>query len=170
MIPSIIFFYINNGIIFTYKGVVEITSEKIIVNKEENSEYLKYIKGSSMNGIKILIVEDDGISLEFMRRVLEKTYYVDTAVNAKNALELIHKNQYDVLLLDINLGRGMNGIDLLKEISKISGYKDIPTVAVTAYASEADKNEFLSKGFTHYISKPFLSDDLKRLLLDIMEK
>ena len=160
----------RKGSVFTMKFPMQCNKKEITANKKENSEFLKYIKESSMSGTKILIVEDDGISLEFMRRVLEKTYSVDTAVNAKNALELIHKNQYDVLLLDINLGRGMNGIDLLKEINKISSYKNIPTVAVTAYASEADKYEFLSKGFTHYISKPFLSDDLKKLLLDIMKK
>ncbi len=42
--------------------------------------------------------------------------------------------------------------------------KDIPIIAVTAYASEEDKNEFLSKGMSHYISKPFLIHDLVKLV------
>jgi CheY-like chemotaxis protein len=67
-------------------------------------------------------------------------------------------------LLDINLGRGIDGVELMQQIRQIKHYKNIPIVAVTAYAAETDKLEFLAKGFTHYLSKPFSSQELKDLL------
>ena len=79
----------------------------------------------------------------------------------------MYKNKYDLLLLDINLGRGIDGVELMQQIRQIDFYKNIPIVAVTAYAAEADKLEFLAKGFTHYISKPFSSQELKDLLTKI---
>lgn len=118
---------------------------------------------------RILVVEDDFIAIKFLGKVLSVDYIVNTAVKADSALELASKNEYDVLMLDINLGRGMNGIELLQELRKIAYYKDVPAIAVTAYASEEDKHEFLSRGFTHFLSKPFLSEELKRLLNKILE-
>ncbi len=56
---------------------------------------------------------------------------------------------------------------ILLWIKQIDYYKNIPAVAVTAYAAQADKEEFLSKGFSHYISKPFTSSELKGLLNSI---
>ncbi len=70
-------------------------------------------------------------------------------------------------MLDINLGRGMDGVELMQRIREIDYYKNVPTVAVTAYAAELDKTEFLSKGFTHYISKPFTQKELHKLLAEI---
>lgn len=57
----------------------------------------------------------------------------------------------------------------LQRIREIDYYKNIPMVAVTAYAAELDKTEFLSKGFTHYISKPFTQKELHILLAGIFK-
>lgn len=43
-------------------------------------------------------------------------------------------------------------------------YKKTPAIAVTAFATDSDREEFLSKGFTHYISKPFSLKDLRKLV------
>jgi CheY-like chemotaxis protein len=64
----------------------------------------------------------------------------------------------------------MDGVQLMQEIKKIEYYKNIPFVAITAYAAESDKVEFLAKGFSHYISKPFSSNELKDLLLKIIKQ
>lgn len=117
---------------------------------------------------KVLFVEDDEVASKFITIILKPYYNLETATNADNALELVSQKQYDVLLLDINLGRGMDGIELMQRIKKNESYKKIPIVAVTAYASKADKSEFLAKGFTHYISKPFTSVELKNLLKEIL--
>ncbi|WP_141095034.1 response regulator, partial [Escherichia coli] len=91
---------------------------------------------------KLLYVEDDAVALEFINIILSSAYDVDTAINAATALECTAKKEYDILMLDINLGRGMDGIELMQRIREKDYYKKIPTVAVTAFASDYDKNEF----------------------------
>ena len=118
---------------------------------------------------KILYVEDDLVALKFINLALKSRYDVETAFKAKEALDLVAVKQYDLLMLDINLGIGMDGLQLLQEIRKIDYYKIIPAIAVTAYAAESDRIEFLSKGFDKYISKPFTQGDLHKLLESILK-
>ncbi|MHB8871990.1 MAG: ATP-binding response regulator, partial [Candidatus Doudnabacteria bacterium] len=113
---------------------------------------------------KILYVEDDEYALDVVRRTLSKFYQIDLAKNAETALSNVNQNKYDIILMDINLGHGMDGIELTQIIREIPHYKKVPVVAVTAYARGEDKDEFLSKGFSHYISKPFTHAELINLL------
>ncbi len=159
---------LGKGTTFTIELPLEELVEKISKAKEiETSDSIKNIRFKNKKIFKILFVEDDTIALQFITIVLKTDYDVDTALTADSALNLVSKNQYDVLMLDINLGKGMDGIQLMQEIKKIEYYKNIPVIAVTAYAAESDKAEFLAKGFTHYISKPFSSAELKELLAKI---
>jgi len=121
-----------------------------------------------MSKSKLLFVDDDLMALNYINLLLRSLYDVDTAISATVALELINKNQYNALMLDINLGSGLDGIELLKEIRQFENYKNVPSVAITAYASNSDRLEFLSKGFTHYISKPFSKKELFSLLKEVL--
>ena len=111
---------------------------------------------------KILYVEDDIISLDYITLVLKSAYEIDTAFKVKTALELVYKNKYDLLLLDINLGRGIDGVELMQQIRQIDFYKNIPIVAVTAYAAEADK----PVSYTHLRAHETVLDLVCRLLLE----
>ena len=64
----------------------------------------------------------------------------------------------------------MEGIELTRIIRKIEMYKKTPIVAVTAYASDEDRKKFLSKGMSHYISKPFMKQELINLLDSIFSE
>ena len=77
---------------------------------------------------------------------------------------MAEKKNYSAILVDINLGFGMNGIEAINEIKKIKGYSSIPIIAVTAYALYGDREKFLSQGCTHYISKPFNKEEITELL------
>lgn len=116
----------------------------------------------------ILYVENEVVSATFVRMVLASKYEIELAPNAKLALEKLSARRYDVVLVDINLGKGMNGLELSAEIRKIPGYARTPLVAVTAYAMEEERIEFLSKGLTHYLSKPFGKNDLLNLMDSIL--
>ncbi len=117
---------------------------------------------------KILYVEDDFDTIKIVSILLKDFYQLDTACDAETALEKIKGNNYDAVLMDINLGRGIDGVQLTKLIRDIPGYKDIPVIALTAFAMEGDKEEFLSKGLTHYISKPFTREEILSLLESIL--
>ena len=156
---------IGKGSTFVIEIPVEIVSKKevnkskeIVLKQTQNNIEIKSRKP------KILYVEDDVIALSYVDKVLKAFYEIDTAFNATIALELANKNIYEAMLLDINLGKGIDGVELMQMMRKINGYNKIPIVAVTAYAAESDRLEFLAKGFTHYLSKPFTSVELRGML------
>ena len=68
----------------------------------------------------------------------------------------------------INLGDGIDGIETTREIRKIDGYTKTPIVAMTAYVEPESINEFLTKGCSHYISKPFFKKELMDLIKKIL--
>ncbi len=109
----------------------------------------------NMNKPLLLLVENDQPSRDVTKFFLKEICNIEFAFDSAEALEKINKKSFDAILMDINLGRGMNGIQLTQEIKKIEGYKNIPIIALTAYAMLGDKEKFLSSGCTHYLSKPF---------------
>jgi CheY-like chemotaxis protein len=112
---------------------------------------------------RILYIEDDQFALDLVKRVLVNLFIVDLCDNAAQALELIKTTEYDGFLIDINLGRGMSGIQLLEQIKQMDKHINTPAIAITAYAAESDRKEFLAKGFTAYLSKPFAIHDLRKI-------
>ncbi len=116
----------------------------------------------------ILVVEDDEVSLKYIKLITEKDYNVDFTDSAEKAIEMTKQKNYNLLFLDINLKRGMDGVELMQIIREQSNYKNTPMVAVTAYASEKDRKEFLEKGFNYYLSKPYSPSELRNLLKEIL--
>ena len=114
----------------------------------------------------ILYIEDDSINWEIVTMFLKGYYHVDTVSESSGAMEKIWANKYAVILLDISLGKGTNGLDLAKEIRKVKSYKEVPIIAVTAHALREDENRILKGACTHYIPKPFT----KKILLDTLRK
>lgn len=119
------------------------------------------VAGPSAGIRRVLAVEDNHIMQSLLRRFLESAdYEVTTAANGEDALELARTEAFDLLLLDINLGDGMTGVDVLREVRTWPGYAAVPTVAVTAYALPDDEERFLAEGFDGYLSKPFTKQAL----------
>ncbi len=115
---------------------------------------------------KILVVDDESSARFLLELMLKQDYKVDSAFNTASVLEAVSKTKFDIILMDINLGQTDSGIDALRKIREIEAYRDIPIVAVTAYAMAKDRNNLLSLGFNEYIAKPFERDEL----LSIIEK
>lgn len=115
---------------------------------------------------KLLIVEDDEFTRNVMRHQLNKFFDTDFAVNGNHALELFVKNDYDIILMDIHLGAGKNGIKIMQEIRETEKGLNIPVIAITAYTTFGDKESFLNAGFDNYISKPWNTDNLIRCIID----
>lgn len=112
----------------------------------------------------ILYVEDDSVNREIVKMYLKDHFIIDTASESSDALKKINMNSYALILLDISLSKGLSGIELAREIKKIDSYKNIPIIAVTAYAFREDENRILNCGCTHYISKPFTKTSLLNLI------
>ena len=114
----------------------------------------------------LLYVENDEVSLLVVQKLLRKICKMEFAEKGEEAIQAVAKKQYDCILMDINLGRGIDGLETTKRIRELSNYKTIPIIAVTAYAMVGDEEEFLKAGCTDYISKPFKMQEI----IDVVEK
>lgn len=121
---------------------------------------------SNIQSKKILIVEDNEVNSKIMEFQLGKYYLIDIAKDGEGAIELFSKNNYNLILMDINLGAGLNGIEVMKIIRECDKGKNTPVIAITAYANFGNKESFLNAGFDNYILKPYHSDDLLRSVMD----
>ena len=120
---------------------------------------------------RLLYIDDDFLALESLQKLMKDLYEIDIAETSDKALELVKAKKYDAILMDIGLGLGTNGIELTNEIRKLySEYKTVPFIALTAFASQRDKNYFLSHGLDYYISKPFFKKDLVKLLAKVFQE
>jgi len=120
--------------------------------------------------IKVLLVENDDINISVIQAYLKKDYVVTTVSIGTEAIEAVKNDLYQVILMDINLGRGMSGVEVTRIIRQMNGYETIPIIAVTAFALEGDKEEFLEAGCSHYISKPFLKSQLIELIEEAIQE
>lgn len=113
---------------------------------------------------KVLVVEDDFASRQYLLLLLKKlNYLVLSAETGEEALELMQDESADIFLLDIALGAGINGLELGSILHKEERFSDVPMVAVTAFSR--DKLETLKEaGFSEYMGKPYTFEQLKELL------
>lgn len=114
---------------------------------------------------RVLVVEDNADTRTLVNHLLRKSYDVKCASDADEALQLAANERYDVLLVDINLGKGKSGEDVLHAIKSLPNYDQTPVIAVTAYAMPGDRERFFNEGFDEYVSKPFS----KQRLLEALE-
>ncbi|MBU0473929.1 MAG: PAS domain S-box protein [Bacteroidetes bacterium] len=111
-----------------------------------------------------LYVENDILTINLVKILLKDVCRLELAENGQQAIKMAQEVIFDGFLMDINLGRGMDGIDVTKEIKKMPQYVNTPFVALTAYAMAKDKEEILEGGCTHYLSKPFNKKELIELI------
>jgi signal transduction histidine kinase/ActR/RegA family two-component response regulator len=131
---------------------------------KNNSDIIK-----AKTSYEILYVEDDQSSVDLVSLMLKNNYYCDVARTPEEALNKVKQNYYKAILMDINLKTGIDGVKLTSLIRQIDGYKNIPIAAITAYALEKDKENFLSQGLTHYLAKPFSKTELINLLKNMLD-
>ena len=127
---------------------------------DANINMLKELKDENKEREKILFVDDDEITRDYIKIILKKHFIVDLALNGEQAIDMTKSHSYSAILLDVNLGSGFSGVETLKEIKNTPGYSKVPILAVTGYAMDGDKEKLLNQGFHHYLSKPFDKEEL----------
>ena len=104
--------------------------------------------------VKVLLVEDNPLNMELIIEILQSQgFNVDTAGDGEKTLIMAEKYKYDIILMDIALP-GIDGVETTKKIKSKSQYKNVPFVALTAFAMAGDKERLLNAGFNEYVSKP----------------
>lgn len=114
--------------------------------------------------VKVLVVEDNPLNMELILEILQSQgFVVDTVDDGEKAIKVTEKNSYDLILMDIALP-GIDGVEATRIIKRKPGYKDVPVVALTAFAMAGDRERLLNEGFNDYISKPLdIQDFIKKM-------
>lgn len=116
----------------------------------------------------VLLVEDAQDTATMVDIFVKGMCQLEVAASAEEALEKAKERQFDLVLMDINLGRGASGLDVTKQLRARPHYTTTPIIALTAYAMKGDRETAIAAGCSDYISKPFsrmdLADKLKEYL------
>ncbi len=117
----------------------------------------------------ILYVEDNPANVAFMRDLMGFFDNIDlvSVPTAELGVETARARRPEIIIMDINLP-GMSGLDALRVLRSIPETRSIPVIALTAAASERDRQHGIDAGFHRYLTKPVrveqLIDEVKQLL------
>jgi len=101
---------------------------------------------------KVLIVEDNELNRKLFENLIGQIFQFESVQNGVEALVKLENEKFDLILMDIQMPY-MDGITAIRKIiqQKIS---DCPIIAISAYAEESERENFLQLGFQEFISKP----------------
>jgi two-component system cell cycle response regulator DivK len=103
---------------------------------------------------KILIVEDNDLNMKLFNDLLQAHGYETVqTVDGRDALKLVREHSPDLILMDIQLPE-ISGLEVTKMIKADDDLKDIPVIAVTAFAMKGDEEKIREGGCEGYIAKP----------------
>jgi two-component system sensor histidine kinase/response regulator len=105
-------------------------------------------------GTRILLAEDNLLNQQIATEILEdEGFVVEIANNGEEAVNMTNKSQYDIVLMDMQMPI-MDGLEATKTIRQKFSKNDLPILAMTANASDADRDKCLEAGMNAHITKP----------------
>ncbi len=159
------------GSVFTVYIPQKIMGDELIgefTEKNESRRKEKYHAEFTAPEAELLVVDDNEMNLLVVKNLLKKTLIrVTTCASGKNALKLMQKKHFDVILLD-HMMPAMDGIETLKCSRLMEGNlnEGVPVIALTANAVSGVREMYLSEGFDDYLSKPIEAAEFEKLLQD----
>jgi PAS domain S-box-containing protein len=120
---------------------------------------------------RILIAEDEAVNRLAIEKLLEQlNYRVETVADGAEVFPALSKGRFDAVLMDIQMP-GMDGMETTRRIRRgeaLNVDRNIPIVALTAFAMKGDRERFLEAGFTTYMTKPFELEELAQTLNEVL--
>ena len=117
---------------------------------------------------KMLTVDDSPSVRKLVKFTLKaKGFQVSSAADGVEALDLMKQEDFDAIILDINMPR-MNGLEFLKNIKENGQYASIPVIMLTTEGQDDDKDKAIALGATAYMVKPFKPTQLLTLIEKIV--
>ncbi|HDS06130.1 MAG TPA: response regulator [Bacteroides sp.] len=144
---------------------------RVVMEPDAGKEAVAEVrKPLALKEARILLVEDNEINQKIVLLSLSsKVKQIEVAANGEIALQMHDQNQYDLILMDIQMPV-MDGLTATKKIREIESKGDthVPIIAITAYALTGDRDSCLAAGADDYLSKPFQAEELIKKMKDLL--
>ncbi|MBE9208382.1 PAS domain S-box protein [Nostoc sp. LEGE 06077] len=135
---------------------------------ETLTEYPLMENAPNLQGVQIVIVDDDVDTLNLLTFILEHYGATVQAVNsAQDALQAIAQTQPDLLLSDIGMPT-MDGYMLIEQVRTTISASILPAIALTAFAGEANSQKIISAGFQRHLTKPIEPAELAAVIANLI--
>jgi DNA-binding response OmpR family regulator len=119
---------------------------------------------------RVLIVDDEELSQEFLKFFLTKKYEVYTCGCVDVFYNLISKMDFDLILMDISLKDYKNGIELTQELKRIPRFQNTPIFIITAHNTTKEQRESIEAGADLFLTKPLDAKDLIKRIEQVLNK
>ena len=117
---------------------------------------------------RILVVDDNDMNRKVFRSLMKPIKaQVSEASGGAEALKMVEWNDYDIIFMD-HMMPGMDGIEAMQHIRQMEAKKDIPIFALTANAVTGAREEYISKGFDGFLSKPVSAEKLYETIKEVL--
>ncbi len=117
---------------------------------------------------RILLIEDNIMNSELVKDILEmENYEISCTADGKDALDILKKESFDLILTDINLPK-MDGLELIKHIRKDPDQK-AKVIAISSDTMTKDGKAFEDVGFDGYIQKPFKIGEFRKSIKSLLD-
>ncbi len=151
----------GKGSVFTIRIPYHLSIEAMQENESEQE-----IDYKSMGMKKVMVAEDVELNQYLARHILESWgFEVAIAVNGREALEMLMKDSFDCILMDVQMPE-MDGMEATQRIRQLPDpvKSAIPIIALTANALKGDSEKYLAVGMNDYLAKPFNEETLFRVI------
>ena len=142
--------------------------DSFLPKEEELKPEEKIAESPDEDVYRILVVEDNIELLMLMRSLLAQKYYVTTAKNGVEALEIINNEELDLIISDVMMPE-MDGNELTQQVKGDPNTSHLPIILLTAKTQDKDRQESMIIGADDYVTKPFKLSDLELRIRNIIE-
>ncbi len=160
---------IDKGSTFTVRLPQQIISEKPMgefrASVRHDNKGVDFKHSFYAPKARVLVVDDVVMNLKVFTALLKGTgLTIDTAESGERCLQLVRKNQYDIIFLD-HMMPEMDGVETLQKMKELMEYIDTPVIMLTANAMSGAKEDYLADGFHDYMSKPIQGKKLEEMII-----
>ena len=162
----------NKGSMFWFTAWLDKSSRTTAIPEPFDKELI--LDGKALKKLYILLAEDNEINQKIIQYSLTNAgYSVDIARNGQEAIDMYHRNNYDLVLMDVQMPilDGYEATAHIREVENVimNGSSRIPIVALTANAMKGDREKCLDAGMDEYLSKPFTPNDLIGIIRSVTD-
>lgn len=126
-------------------------------------------QSSNISNVRILVIDDDKIQMQLTEAMLKNilagnNFHIRCCEHPEEVFSLISEEHFDIIFTDIQMP-AMNGFELFEAIRKLPSdtAKNVPVIAITA-RGDLNENDFINKGFSGMLQKPFNQNDINKIL------